>query len=117
MGIRIGLAVALVIGLSATALADHRADAKAQVTFGITVAQKGLWKEATLRWEAATILDPTYGSAWNNLAIGYEQLGRFEDARKAYEQAMKLEPNNEFVRTNYQQFREVYDRQNRASGK
>jgi Flp pilus assembly protein TadD len=117
MRIRIGLVAAIVIALSASALADKRSDAKAQVSFAITLAQKGLWRDATQRWEAATILDPSYASAWNNLAIGYEQLGRFEDARKAYERAMELEPKNTYIRTNYESFREIYDRQNRARGR
>jgi Tfp pilus assembly protein PilF len=117
MSLRIGLVAAIVIALSASALADKRADAKAQVSFGITVAQKGLWKEATQRWENAISIDPAYASAWNNVAIGYEQLGRFEDARKAYERALELEPNNTYIRGNYESFREIYDRQNRARGR
>lgn len=117
MKFRIGLVAVLVVGLTATALADKRADAKAQVAFGVAVAQKGLWKEATQRWENATALDPTYASAWNNLAIGYEQLGRFEDAKKAYERAIELDPKDQYIRDNYQLFREIYDRQNRARGK
>jgi hypothetical protein len=64
---------------------DARSDAKAQVEFGIRVAQSGLWKEATYRWERAVAIDPSYAAAWNNLAIGYEQEGRFDDAQKAYE--------------------------------
>ena len=114
---RFGLIAVLIVGLTATALADKRADAKAQVAFGVAVAQKGLWKEATQRWENATALDPTYASAWNNLAIGYEQLGRFEDAKKAYERAIDLDPKDQYIRDNYQLFREIYDRQNRARGK
>jgi Flp pilus assembly protein TadD len=113
MNKRLWLIALILIGLSAPALADKRSDAKAQVAFGITVAQKGLWKEATQRWEIATVTDPTYASAWNNLGIGYEQLGRFDDARKAYEKALELEPNNTYIRGNYDQFREIYDRQNR----
>jgi Flp pilus assembly protein TadD len=113
MRIRLGLIAAIVIAVSATAFADRRSDAKAQVSFGITVAQKGLWKEATQRWESATKTDPTYASAWNNLAIGYEQLGRFDEARKSYEKALQLDPKNEHILTNYAQFREIYDRQNR----
>ena len=113
MHTRIGLVAAIVVALSVSALADRRSDAKAEVKFGINVAQKGLWKEATLRFESATSLDPTYPSGWNNLAIGYEQLGRFDDARVAYEKAMELDPKNTFIRTNYEQFRDIYDRQNR----
>ena len=113
MKMRFGLIALILVALSATAWADGRSEAKAQVSFGIVVAQKGLWKEATQRWENATVVDPTYASAWNNLGIGYEQLGRFDDARKAYEKALELEPNNTYIRTNYDQFREIYDRQNR----
>ena len=58
-------------------------------------------------------IDPTYGGAWNNLGIGYEQLGRFDEARKAYEKALELDPSNTFIRNNYDLFREIYDRQNR----
>jgi len=103
------------VGVARPAFADKRADAKAQVTFGIDVAAKGLWQEATYRWEKAVEIDPTYGAAWNNLGIGYEQLGRFDDARKAYEKAMEVEPGNTFIRNNYDLFREIYDRQNRRS--
>lgn len=117
MRTKAGIVAALVLALSATALADKRSDAKAQVTFGVSVAQKGLWKEAVLRWEAAVRIDPGYGSAWNNLGIGYEQLGRFDEARKAYERALELEPKNTFIQGNYENFREIYDRQNRARGR
>lgn len=107
------LVLALVFAVAGPAYADRRSDAKDQVDFGITVAQRGLWKEASLRWERAVELDPSYGAAWNNLGIGYEQLGRFDDARKAYEKALEVEPNNSYIRNNYDLFREIYDRQNR----
>ena len=113
MRTRLLLVTALLIGLTVPALADRREDAKAQVSFGIDVAQKGLWKEATQRWRMAVKIDPTYAAAWNNLGIGYEQLGQFNDAREAYEKAISLEPNNNFIRNNYDLFREIYDRQNR----
>jgi len=114
---KLWLVLALAACLTAPAIADQRSDAKAQVAFGINVAKKGLWKEATYRWEKATELDPTYGAAWNNLGIGYEQLGRFDDARKAYEEALRLDPGNTFFKNNYDLFREIYDRQNRRRNK
>jgi Flp pilus assembly protein TadD len=101
------------LALSAPAWADPRSDAKEHVEFGVVVAQRGLWREATFRWQQAVELDPTYAEAWNNLGIGYEQLGRFDDARKAYEKALEIEPANTFIRNNYDLFRDIYDRQNR----
>jgi Tfp pilus assembly protein PilF len=96
---------------------DSRSDAKSQVEFGIRVAQNGLWKEATYRWEKAVEIDPTYAAAWNNLAIGYEQEGRFEDAQKAYEKAVELEPKNVYIRQNFDLFKEINDRTKRRSNR
>ena len=39
-------------------LPTRASDAKAQVEFGINVAQRGLWREAIYRWEKAVELDP-----------------------------------------------------------
>jgi Flp pilus assembly protein TadD len=113
MHIRLWLVVLLLLGVAAPAQADRRSDAKDQVEFGIVVAQRGLWKEATQRWEKAAEIDPTYAAAWNNLGIGHEQLGQFTEARNAYEKALELEPGNSYIRSNYDLFREIYDRQNR----
>lgn len=104
------LAVAVVAPLSA----DARSDARKQVDFGISVAQRGLWREAIYRWERAVAIDPTYAAAHNNLAIAYEHEGDLEKARKAYEKALELEPNNAFVRQNYELFREINDRTTRT---
>ena len=103
----------LITAAPAAHAADARDDAKAQVEFGIKVAQNGLWKEATYRWERATQIDPTYAEAWNNLAIGYEYAGRFDDAEAAYQRALKLDPNNELIRHNYDLFKELNDRTKR----
>ena len=103
----------LITAAPAAYAADARDDAKAQVEFGIKVAQNGLWKEATYRWERATQIDPTYAEAWNNLAIGYEYAGRFDDAEAAYQRALKLDPNNELIRHNYDLFKELNDRTKR----
>jgi Tfp pilus assembly protein PilF len=92
---------------------DARSEAKAQVEFGIKAAQNELWKEATYRWEKATELDPTYAEAWNNLAIGYEYQGRFEDAEAAYQRALKLDPKSILIRQNYDLFNEINNRTKR----
>jgi len=93
--------------------ADARGDAKEQVEFGIAVAQKGLWREAIYRWERAAQIDPTYAAAQNNLAIAYEHEGELDKARAAYEKALELEPNNTFIKQNYELFKEINDRTTR----
>ena len=94
--------------------ADARDDAKKQIEFGIAVAQRGLWREAIYRWERAAQIDPTYAAAHNNLAIAYEHEGDLEKARAAYEKAIELEPNNTYIKQNYELFKEINDRTTRA---
>ncbi len=103
--------VLLILVVSASpAFADARSDAKAQVNFGINVAQRGLWREAIYRWEKAVELDPSYASAFNDLAIAYEHEGQLDKARKAYEKALELEPNNTDIKQNFELFKEINDR-------
>jgi Flp pilus assembly protein TadD len=108
---RLLAAFALLFGAASTpVLADARSDAKAQVEFGIEVAQRGLWREAIYRWQRAVELDPTYAAAYNDLAIAYEHEGEFEKAREAYEKALELEPENVQIQQNYELFKEINDR-------
>jgi Tfp pilus assembly protein PilF len=103
--------LAAVATLSASpAFADARSDAKAQVAFGISVAQRGLWREAIYRWEKAVEIDPSYAAAFNDLAIAYEHEGQLDKARKAYEKATELEPNNAEIKQNFELFKEINDR-------
>ena len=107
---------ALLLALAAAPLAaDARNDAKKQVEFGITVAQRGLWREAIYRWERATQIDPTYAAAHNNLAIAYEHEGDLSKARAAYEKALELEPGNALIKQNYELFKEINDRTTRQT--
>jgi len=98
------------VAFAAPSFADVRNDARAQVDFGINVAQRGLWREAIYRWEKAVELDPTYAAALNDRAIGYEHEGQLDKARKAYEKALEVEPNNSQIRQNYELFKEINDR-------
>ena len=108
------LTIAVLVALAAAPLAaDARDDAKKQVEFGISVAQRGLWREAIYRWERATQIDPTYAAAHNNLAIAYEHEGDLMKARAAYEKALELEPGNALIKQNYELFKEINDRTTR----
>jgi len=109
------LAAAGVLATAGVSFADAHGQARAQVDFGINVAQRGLWREAIYRWEKAVELDPKYAAAYNDLAIAYEHEGQLDKARKAYEKALELDPNNQQVRQNYELFKEINDRT--SSGK
>ena len=82
-------------------------------SFGIEVAQRGLWSEARFRFERAVALDPDNAEALNNLAVALEQQGEFDKAREAYERALKLKPGNLYIQQNYDLFREADDKRNR----
>ena len=111
------LAALVALGSSVPAFADARKDAAAEVEFGINVAQRGLWREAIYRWERAVEIDPSYPAAYNDLAVAYEHEGQLEKARKAYEKAIELDPNNSQIRQNYELFREINDRTSQATHK
>ena len=113
MRTRLLTALFLLSAAVAPLAADARADAKKQVEFGITVAQRGLWREAIYRWERATQIDPKYAEALNNLAIAYEHEGDLEKARVAYEKALEIAPNNALIKQNYELFKEINDRTTR----
>ena len=110
------IAFAAAVSASPT-FADTKSEAKSQVEFGINVAQRGLWREAMYRWQKATELDPTYVAAYNDLAIAYEHEGQLDKARKAYEKAIELDPNNAQVRQNYELFKEINDRTSQGKEK
>ena len=116
MKVRLPILFALVTAVSASAsFADARADAKAQVEFGIGVAARGLWREAMYRWERAAKIDPSYAAAYNNLAVAYEHEGMLKKASDAYQRALELEPDNTLIRQNYELFKEINDRTNLRS--
>ena len=110
---RLSLAVCCALigtAFAGPAHADVRSDAKAQVDFGINVAQRGLWREAIYRWEKAVQIDPTYAAALNDLAVAYEHEGQLAKAREAYEKALAIDPNNAQIKQNYDLFKEINDR-------
>jgi Tfp pilus assembly protein PilF len=109
-------AFVLTLAFGTPAFADARSDAQKQVEFGISVAQRGLWREAIYRWERATKIDPSYAAAYNNLAVAYEHEGEFEKARTAYEKAIELDPENALVKQNFELFKEINDRTTRKDG-
>jgi len=79
-----------------------------QLHFGIQAAKKDLWEEAIFRWKKVIHSNPSSAAAHNNLAVAYEKKGLWEEAKKEYEIALKLSPGNSHIKSNYQNFKEVY---------
>ena len=79
-----------------------------QLQFGIQAAQKDLWDEAIFRWKKVIRTRPNSAAAHNNLAVAYEKKGLLEEAKKEYETALSLSPENTRIKSNYQSFKEYY---------
>jgi tetratricopeptide (TPR) repeat protein len=84
-----------------------------QVSFGLMVAQKGLWQEARFRFERALTTDPKNAAALNDLAVSLEQMGEFDKARECYGKALALKPGDMYIQQNFDLFREADDKRNR----
>jgi len=93
------LGMFLVFGCARPRLTD-------QVGFGVWAADKELWDEAIFRWQKVLVQDPQSVAAHNNLAVAYEKKRLWEDARKEYETALKLAPDNPWVKLNFKNFKD-----------
>jgi Tfp pilus assembly protein PilF len=91
--------------------------AKSQIAFGSEVARKGLWREASFRFEQAIAKEPGNARAHNNLAVALEATGEFARALTEYKKALDLGPNDSYIRRNYARFAEFYTSYTRTTGK
>lgn len=87
----------------------------AQDDFGVQMAKMNLWREAMFRFKRAVQIDPNDARAHNNLAVAYEATGDFENARKEYLEALKLDRTNSYIQKNYSRYVEFLSR-NRKRG-
>ncbi len=76
-----------------------------QMKFGLWASRHNLWDEALYRWRRVLDSDPSSAAVHNNLAVAYEVKGQWEDARREYEAALKLDPKNFKIKSNYDQFK------------
>ncbi len=73
--------------------------------FAIKTAQAGLWNEAIFRWNQIISIDPDNAAAHNNLGVGYEAIGKIDEAKSAYQRATELNPDSKYYRINYRRCR------------
>jgi tetratricopeptide (TPR) repeat protein len=80
-----------------------------QLRFGVEAAKLDLWDEAIFRWKKVLQNDPNSASAHNNLAVAYEKKSLWEEAKKEYDLALQIRPDDKHINANYQQFMKRYE--------
>ena len=65
-----------------------------------------MWDEAMFRWKKVISQDPNNAPAHNNLAVAYEKKGMLEEAEKEYLKALDLDPKNERIQANFENFKQ-----------
>lgn len=113
------LVAVIAIGLFAAACASHQDLQRpaAQDDFGVQMAKMNLWREAMFRFKRAVQIDPGDARAHNNLAVALEATGDFENARKEYLEALKLDRSNAYIQKNYSRFVEFLSRNRKREAK
>jgi Flp pilus assembly protein TadD len=76
-------------------------DARVIGEYGKTLTEKGRAQDAVQFLTRATELQPTDWSFYSALGVAYDQVGNPSSARMAYEQALKLKPNEPSILNNY----------------
>ena len=109
----VALAVAILLSASACRSSGPAGPAADQEDFGVRMAKMNLWREAMFRFKRAVELNPGDAMAHNNLAVAYEANGDFDNAAKAYREAMRLDKSNQHIQKNYSRFVEFTTRDRR----
>ncbi|MCK5057541.1 MAG: tetratricopeptide repeat protein [Candidatus Aminicenantes bacterium] len=82
---------------------------KTEIDFANKMAMSGLWKEAYFRWQKALTEGDESALLHNNMAVALEEMGKFKEAEKEYEKALKLAPNSTFIKTNLKSLKRLLE--------
>jgi Flp pilus assembly protein TadD len=80
-----------------------------QMKIGLWASRQDLWDEAIYRWRRVLEISPNSAAAHNNLAVAYETKGQWDEARREYDSALKLEPKNSAIKFNFEQFQKSFE--------
>ncbi len=87
--------------MTQTLSAEEKARLKKQWTeLAVRQAQEGQWEEAVNTNKNILNLFPTEPDAMNRLGKAYSELGMYTEAREAYSQTLKINPDNTIARKN-----------------
>lgn len=90
---------------------DRARAKKAQADLAIQMALQGRWEEAVDLNRTLIESFPTDVDAYNRLGKAMTELGRYADARNAYEKALEVDPVNSIARKNLQRLATLGERQ------
>ena len=111
------VAAAAVVLAAGCASHSDVARPQTQDNFGVRMAKQNLWREAMFRFRRAVEINPNDAMAHNNLAVAYEANGDFDNARKEYLEALKLDRSNQYIQKNYSRFVEFLSRNKKRQQK
>ena len=111
------VAAAAVVLAAGCASHSDVARPQTQDNFGVRMAKQNLWREAMFRFRRAVEINPNDAMAHNNLAVAYEANGDFDNARKEYLEALKLDRSNSYIQKNYSRYVEFLSRNKKRTPK
>lgn len=103
------LTVAGAAALALLTVLPAGASRRSETDFAVSLAEKGLWREALHRFRTLTRKHPNSARAWNNLAVALEAVGQYDEAHEAYRRAGEIEERDtEEIRLNREAFDDFY---------
>ena len=74
---------------------------------GSALGDKGLYAEAAVYFNRAINIDRKYVPAYNGLGITYARLKKINDAKRIWEEALKINPEDPAVRENLEKLKKI----------
>jgi tetratricopeptide (TPR) repeat protein len=70
-------------------------EAQDEFETGFSLMENGKWEKAIIRFNKASVLNPSHPQSYGNMGLCYAQMGRKQDAIDAFDRAIMIDPNYE----------------------